>query len=448
MGLLPFSFDGLAPQLATAAGLWWIWLPIMLIVIFQQIWLVYAQTKFKAATDWALLEIRIPRELKRTPKAMEQIFAGIHSLRNAPGDFVETYLDGEVTYWFSLEIVSFSGDIHFYVRTPTKYRNIVESFFYAQYPDIQIADASDADYMTTLPRTHRQIEESGLRLWGTELKLAKDDAYPIRTYIEFSSPVEEEQLDPVSALTELLGKVRRGEKIFIQMLIRPADETWIHKSNALLKQLKESTALRPKAATAEQAASFTAIQRTPGETDLLKAIDRNLTKPGFETIIRVMYMATKEVYSVNLVRRGVYSCFNQYAVASMNSFKQNANVRTEARWSSFPYFFPNRRRAAKERRIWRNFRERRMPDKGTVTGLAGSGMLASLLAQSSTFVLNTEELATIWHLPSHLVLTAPFVRRVESRKMGPPAGLPIFGGEEETPWTNKKGEKHQAGDKP
>ncbi|MCH7883427.1 hypothetical protein IIA95_03365, partial [Patescibacteria group bacterium] len=43
------------------------------------------------------------------------------------------------------------------------------------------------------------------------------------------------------------------------------------------------------------------------------------------------------------------------------------------------------------------------------------------------------ELATIFHPPSYLVLTAPFIKRVEAKRLGPPAGLEIFGEEEEVP---------------
>jgi hypothetical protein len=45
--------------------------------------------------------------------------------------------------------------------------------------------------------------------------------------------------------------------------------------------------------------------------------------------------------------------------------------------------------------------------------------------------MNVEGLATLFHPPTSVVLTAPHIRRVESRKTGPPAGLAIFGEEGE-----------------
>ncbi len=102
----PPTLSELAPQFSAIAGYWWIWLPILLGFILVQAWLTYVRAKFKASIHWSLLEIRIPRELKKTPKAMEQILAGIYGIRNAADNIIEKYVDGEVTLWFSLEITS------------------------------------------------------------------------------------------------------------------------------------------------------------------------------------------------------------------------------------------------------------------------------------------------------------------------------------------------------
>ena len=68
----------------------------------------------------------------------------------------------------------------------------------------------------------------------------------------------------------------------------------------------------------------------------------------------------------------------------------------------------------------------------------GTGRLGEFHIWSSSFtqrysMMNTEELATIFHVPTIAVLTQPLMERVESRKIGPPAGLPIFQEERGTP---------------
>jgi hypothetical protein len=45
-------------------------------------------------------------------------------------------------------------------------------------------------------------------------------------------------------------------------------------------------------------------------------------------------------------------------------------------------------------------------------------------------IFNTEEMATLFHLPTKIVLTGPSVKSSEARKAGPPAGLGIYGEEE------------------
>ena len=72
-----------------------------------------------------------------------------------------------------------------------------------------------------------------------------------------------------------------------------------------------------------------------------------------------------------------------------------------------------------------------MPEEGFLGQLFSSALL-SWDFQRKTPVLNTEELATIYHLPTHEVLTSPMIERVESKTLGAPAGLPIFDQDEES----------------
>ena len=97
----------------------------------------------KKNLQWSLIEILIPREIRKSPKAMEQVLDQIYSLRNTPENIVEKYWQGEVTYWFSLEIVHFSDETHFYIRTPAKYKNIIEANIYANYKDVEIVEVED-----------------------------------------------------------------------------------------------------------------------------------------------------------------------------------------------------------------------------------------------------------------------------------------------------------------
>ena len=45
--------------------------------------------------------------------------------------------------------------------------------------------------------------------------------------------------------------------------------------------------------------------------------------------------------------------------------------------------------------------------------------------------MNIECIATLFHIPTVIVLTAPHIKRNESKKAGPPAGIAIFGEDKE-----------------
>ena len=169
--LLVNIFASLQAVLFWLLNLWWLWLFILLFTTAYQAWMAYIQEHFRrVATRWVLLELRIPREIKNTPRAMEQIFTTIHALKNSASDKQEIYWDGEVPHWFSFEAASFGGEIHFYLYVPVVRRNHVEAAFYANYPDIEITEVPpEQDYVHRLYPTMDEMYENGYRMFGNEL---------------------------------------------------------------------------------------------------------------------------------------------------------------------------------------------------------------------------------------------------------------------------------------
>ena len=395
---------------------WWFWLFLILSVFSYTVWLAYVRECYKRRFNWVLLELRVPREVRKTPQAMEQVFMTMHALANGPSNFKEKYWDGEITMWFSCEIVSLGGEIRFYVRVPGRHRNVVEASLYAHYSDIEIAEVTD-DYLNHLPETVDELKKNNYELFGNEFRLEKEDVYPIRTYVDFETPEEEERLDPIGALLEILTKIKPEEKVFLQILVRPADDAWKEKGEKLAKELKERG---KEYVTSQFGAHPVYPQLTPGEIEVLKTIQRNVAKPGFDTIIRQLYIAPKETFDHGFPRRGVISAFNQYASETLNRFKNNVFVWTLVSPFNPPYVFTKTRALGRQRRIYRNYRRIVMHPEGGITFGLGSW-------KSYRMVLNAEELATIFHLPTIAVLTGPLIKRAEAKKIGPPAGLAIFG---------------------
>jgi len=396
---------------------------IILFPLTTSVWLWWKQILFKNNMVWITLEIVPPRETRKSPKAMEQILTSLYSLRNAPGNFFEKWWDGEVTQWFSLETVSFEGEVHFFVRSPIKFKNVIEASFYAHYPDCEIMTVDD--YTKRFPQETKEFYERNLDIFGSEIILYKDDAYPIRTYVQFEAIEEEQKIDPISGLLENLGKLKKGENFWLQMLIRPADSAWREKAIKLVKELKDKSVIEvPGIETGKKIKAPMAL--TPGETDIIKAIENSMTKPGFDTVIRLIYIAPKTIFDNTFANKGITGILNQYSSMSLNSFWHNINVRTtEMKWHRYPFFKLKERLEGRKQRVLKDYIGRVFPEELTIGKFLNLNP-SNFNFFSKSFVLNSEELATIYHLPYYFVLTAPFIQRIESKKTGPPVGLPIF----------------------
>ncbi|MFA6136001.1 MAG: hypothetical protein WC705_01435 [Candidatus Paceibacterota bacterium] len=409
---------------------WWIIAFLILFPLANSSWLAWRQELYKTEVKFVLLEIHIPREILRNPKGMEQILVQIHSLGNYPGNPKEYIWEGEVTNWFTMEMVSFGGEIHFYLRVIKKYKDVVEAAFFSYYPDVEITIPSE-DYLNKIPTNMREVYSKDLDIWGTELVLGKDPAYPLKSYIDFESPVEEKEYDPISVLLEVLGKVKKGEIVGIQFVCYPMFPTsWVKIGESLIKELKEKTtgsAKETEGGAINISKQFT--QRTPGEIGLIKAVEENTTFPAFKTIARLIYISPREILSQS-ISRGVTGAFNQYSALNLNYFFNNLAMVTRTQIWSKPYVFPKTRLEYKKQRILYNYRNPK-PVPQTFIGKLTSSYLFNWNFSTKEFPINVRVLATLFHPPMHYVLTAPHINRLHSRKGGASAGLSIFGDKNE-----------------
>lgn len=409
---------------------WWFFTPLVLWPVFQLAWVNYIQEKYIRSIKWNLLEVKISREIEKRPKTMEEFFAGIYSSNDVMIDTLyDVYLEGVVDLWFSFEIVSIEGDIHFYIRTPVKSRDMIESQIYAQYPDAEIKEVED--YVTDIPN---DIPSKDYDLWGTDMTLGREDAYPLRTYKEFEDQASGEFVDPISNIIEGVSKLNKGEQLWIQILVRATGNEWKEEANDLVLDLigrkkKKKTsgslyslltneladigryilfglfsAVKPieeteKEKTKEEEAISLMLHLSPGEKDVVTAIDNSTKKPGFETDIRWIYLAKRDIFDKIKGNAIGFSYFAQFGSQDLNFLIPESTSKTSAY-----YFFTEFRKAIRKRKILRKYKRREFDKKG--------------------YVLNVEELATIFHLPTFEV-KAPVAPRVEAKKSKPPAGLPI-----------------------
>lgn len=393
-----------------------------------------------------VFEIRVPREVRKGPRAMEQVLMAIHALRNTANDLRELWWDGEITKWYALEIVSFGGEIRFFIRFYYKQRPLIEAAFFSYYPDVELIEVDD--YLDEIPKNMDEVYAKGYDIWGSEMVLLKESGYPIRTYPIFEAPDEERQFDPIATFLEVLGRAKREEFIGVQILIAPTGIEWHEEWKGFVEKLKEQSS--SKQVIPETVMEFPGgplpifttkqgpddplkslrLTRTPGETNVLEAVENNLSKPAFETIIRFIYLSPTPLFYDSFARRGITGMFNQYAALDLNSFKQNYSVSTRTRFWNWPHVFPETRGEYRKSSILYHYRHREMPHHTFMAKVIFSHFFNWNFA-TKVITLNVEAVATLFHPPTFLVLTAPHVRRLESRKTGPPAGLPIYGNEKD-----------------
>lgn len=410
---------------------WWFFTPIILWSVFELMWVNYRQEKYFRSIEWELLEVKVSKEMEKRPKTMEEFFSGLYSTYDVMIDTLyDIYVGGVIDLWFSFEIVSKEGDIHFYIRTPKPSRSLIESQIYSQYPDAEIQEVDD--YVTDIPD---DIPSKDYDLWGTDMTLLKEDAYPLRTYKEFEDMASGEFIDPISSVIEGVSKLDKGEQIWIQILVRAADDSWKEEANSLVLRLigrkdnkkkksfnpfsiiideivdlarytilgafstQESIEKAEKEKSKEDEAISLMLHLSPGEKNVVTAIEESIRRPGFETDIRWIYLAKRDIFDKVKGNAIVFSYFTQFGSQDLNALIPNSDTKTSAY-----YFLTELRKGIRKRNILRKYKRREFDEKG--------------------YVLNTEELATIFHFPT-IEVKAPVAPRIEAKKGKPPTGLPV-----------------------
>ena len=371
-------------------------------------------TWFKSLS-WTMLEIIPPKDLEKGPQPMESIYQGLVGVVVAFNVF-EEFLKGALTDVFSFELVGIGGEVHFYIRTQTKFRNLIEAQVYAQYPDAQVVEVED--YTNSFPKV---VPNKNWDLWGSDLELVMPDPYPIRTYDKFEESITGTMIDPIGAFVEIMGTLPPGQNIWLQIVTRPLPEKWREDEMKLVQKLAyrvskgkrgfredildvlanlfKSMSSPVEFAKAEKKDEQPLEFRlTPGEKDQLKAVEDNLGKNAFKIKMRVLYLGRKEGFDKSYVS-AFFGAMRQFNDLNLNSLKPCNESKTYASFVAV-----DARLQMRKRRIYKRYKERDMTGK--------------------KFVFSTSELATVWHFPDMGIKT-PALTRVESKKGSAPANLPV-----------------------
>lgn len=373
--------------------LWFLWAPLILGYFFWKSWLLRVQLSFVNNISWVLLEIKIPRDVFKGPRAMETVLTSLHGTCTYKGSWWKRVIHGFLQSWYSLEIVGIDGGIRFFVRCQKFSRNFVESQFYAQFPNVEITEVDDYVYASDFENLNEWD------LWGAELKLEKEDAYPIKTYMDFglddSLIDEEKKINPLVSFLEFLGHLKQGEQMWMQILIRGAGSKWIDEGKEVIDNLIG------RSSNEEEENK----KLSKGENEVISAIEKNINKLGFETRVRIIYSAKKDLFN-KANASAMSGLVKLYSTHSLNGFKLTNKTEDV---EPLEFVFKKKREFRNKMKMLDAFRKRsyfHVPYK------------------RDSFVFNTEELATIFHLPGRVAETPSFAR-IDSKKSGPPPTLPV-----------------------
>ena len=415
---------------------WWVFLPFLLWRPFLFCWLWWRRERWIFAQKKILLEVKMPKEVLKPMRAMEQVFSALWGNVFDPADWWEKWIDGKNLDNVGLEMVSLGGVPHFYIRCSEGRRNAIESSIYSQYSDSEISIAED--YTKYVPQ---DAPNKDWDLWGTDYELVKSDVFPIKTYGKFfeekEASKEEKRIDPMSTLLEGMGKLGPGEQLWIQMEITPitsvgkeeeggynfvaegrkvADKLSKRPEKPKEKSIIESAVdvvITGKPAEVEakpESVIPVEMRLTPGEREMVVGVEEKVSKRCFKSYIRFIYVAKRDAYFGGA--KGIpFGFFNQFSTENLNTLKPWARTITKVKRYPVLDFIRERRVFVKKRGMFFRYLQRFSP-------------LYPRNPRKSVFILNTEELATIFHFPGRIAAPAPFVPRVEAKKGEAPAGLP------------------------
>lgn len=380
----------------------------VLIVVFFAVFGYYAHRHWyytkvilPRTKNWVILEIQMPKdnsedkeryqrdeEKKQLIGIAEQLYATLSGISHEkwfwqPKDYI------------SFELACTDKKISFYINCPRHLQDLIEKQIQAQYPHAFIE----------VTKGYNPFPETG-EMEAVELKLTKQYMFPFRTYKSMET-------DPLNALTNAMSKLSDGEGAAIQMILYPAAHHWQHRPREMALEIQQGKnpnvvaktalgrffkeaggALKDSALGGTQltesqmrqrtdlSGQYAAINLTPMQQEMVKRFEEKASRPGFYANIRII-TASPITGAAKLHLQNLTSAFLQYNMPPFNGFR--VKKRKKKRIIK-DYIF----------RIYRRYGRK--------------------------MILNTEELCSLWHLPTPFLET-PNIKWLLAKKAPPPINL-------------------------
>ena len=332
----------------------------------------------------ALLLLQIPRTNDKKELAAEQMFAALHGILKPKREVVKGLQDH-----ISFEIAAIGQQIRFYVWVPRSLQGFVEGQIYAQYPTAQISELEEDYANRMMPQT---------TIHTAELTLIDNETIPIKSFPSF-------EVDPLAAITATFSKLEQpNEEMWVQVIVRPISDDWHKQSSRIANRIKSGKGIRGSngisAGFNYLGQALGALVRPPSESGKIyepserdktriAAIEEKSRKLGYQVKIRIVYAGNDQV-TARMRMQAMVGTFKQFNTTNLNGFE-----------NKFPSFDPSK---------LADYHARAFHDRG--------------------FILNIEEVASLYHLP-HTTVETPNIVWATTKTAEPPSTLPSFGHHDE-----------------
>jgi len=325
-----------------------------------------------------------PQDFRQMIAIAEQMFVSFGSLY--VGDIKNKILKDQEQ--ISFEIIAKDGLIYFYVGCPKILSSMLEKQIQSSYPTAHVEQVR-------MPNIFLSKNNEKLQVASASLKLQKKFVLPIKTYMYLES-------DPLNGITNAMSKLGDDSCAAVQMIIKPTGHEWRTASVVASRKIQEGKTsvsqdkMGIKAVNASMDAISNAVhgsgkdpnqskdlktptQYSPIQENLMKSLSDKASKNGFEVAMRIVSTAKDELSAKSQVQI-IASSFSQFGSPEINNFKVKDGGNS----------------------LVKDFILKRFSGK--------------------KFILNTEELATIWHLPNYNIDT-PNIYWLLAKELAPPASL-------------------------
>jgi len=324
----------------------------------------------------------------------ETLYSLLGGLRKEKG--AATYFRGRQDS-FSFEIIARNNLISFYLAIPKNLKQYFENQVHAVYPEANLEEVEDYNLFTP----------QGM-IKGGYLKFSREYIFPLKTY-------KKSETDPLNSLTNVLSKVEKDEGAAIQIILRSSNSGWRQKAHRVATEMQQGKRLSEALASVGLTkkinkffsvfgwllASFKTTKQneqfpktpdnlyrlSPLEEEMIKGIEEKVSKAGLEANIRIL-VTSPEASRTKILLENILNAFSQFNLYQYgNTLKAVIPAKQNKLVGDF---------------IYRNF------------------------DYKFYLLLNTEELASIYHLPLPTTET-PNIRWLTAKRTPPPVNLPTSG---------------------